>query len=980
MSDIRALLLTDIVDAIRLCGALGDAAAAALGDAHDRVARDLLQAWRGREIDRSDGMLMLFDTAGEAAGYALAYHQALAALEMPLQARAGLHVGAVGLRANAPQDIERGAKPVEVEGIAKPIAARVMSLALAGQTLMTAEAREALGRTPLRVQSHGHWRIKGVAEPIELFEVGDRTSPFTPPTDSPKVYRVVPRGDLWLPLRQVEHSLPAERDAFVGRHEPLADLAARFEAGARLVSLLGIGGTGKTRIATRFAWQWLGDFAGGVWFCDLSPARGLDGIVHAVAQGLEIPLGIGDPVVQLGNAIAGRGACLVILDNFEQVARHAEDTLGRWLDRAGEARFLVTTREVLGLAGEEALALAPLAPSDAGALFVQRAAAASGGLELGADDEAAIPQLVKLLDGLPLAIELAAARARVMSPRALLARMDQRFRLLAAVGGRQDRQATLRATFDWSWELLSEPEKSALAQLSVFEGGFTLEAAEAVLDLAACADGAWIVDVLQSLVDKSFVRPTTDGRFGLLGTVQEYAAEHLRTPGRYPASGPDALMAAHERHGAYFARLKEDPGKAGHGADVDNLVVACRRATTRGDASIAVATLQTAWAALKLQGPFRAGVELARATAAMPGLGAPARAAAALVAAGALDATGQVDDAQSQFSSALAHARTACDPWLEARALTGLGGLHANEARIDEALLLLGAALSVARGIPDPALECDALNGLGSAYADLGRLDEARSNYAAALVIARRVGDRRWEGGLLGNLGGLLFDQGRLAEAAEHFQAGLVVARELGNRMWEGNALCNLGALHQTQGRFDEALVESEAALDIARALGHARLECIARGNLGLVHCGLRRWGQAHAAFDSGLSLARELQDRRSEGLLLGYLGRLHANQSRFESARDCLRRGEELLHEARDRFSLGLLLCNRVEVERLAGAAQAADSALAQATDIAVELGAGPESELGVALARAGTTSVPTRRPERGALLPDVSHGPTGS
>ena len=173
----------------------------------------------------------------------------------------------------------------------------------------------------------------------------------------------------------------------------------------------------------------------------------------------------------------------------------------------------------------------------------------------GEDDEAAIPGLVELLDRLPLAIELAAARARLMRPRALLARMDKRLRLLSASGGRRDRQTTLRATFDWSWELLGHVEKAALAQLSVFEGGFTLEAAEAVLDLASEGGEAWAVDVLQSLVDKSFVRPAVDGRFALLGTVQEYAAEHLHTPGRFMGSGPEALARAQHRHGEFFLSL-----------------------------------------------------------------------------------------------------------------------------------------------------------------------------------------------------------------------------------------------------------------------------------------------------------------------------------------------------------------------------------------------------------------------------------------
>ena len=148
-----------------------------------------------------------------------------------------------------------------------------------------------------------------------------------------------------------------------------------------------------------------------------------------------------------------------------------QDTLGRWLDRAADARFLVTTREVLGLPGEEVLALAPLPPAEAADLFMQRAEAAKAGFRPNAEDRAAIAPLVALLEGLPLAIELAAARVRVMPPRTLLLRMSERFKLLASSGGRVDRQATLRAVFDWSWELLSLPEKAALAQLSVFEGG-----------------------------------------------------------------------------------------------------------------------------------------------------------------------------------------------------------------------------------------------------------------------------------------------------------------------------------------------------------------------------------------------------------------------------------------------------------------------------------------------------------------------------
>ena len=413
------------------------------------------------------------------------------------------------------------------------------------------------------------------------------------------------------PVREIRHSLPAERDTFVGRAEALDGLSQRIQSGARLVSVLGLGGTGKTRLVTRYGRSYLGEFPGGVWFCDLASARSLDGVVSAVALGLNVPLGRDDPVVQLGHAIAGRGRCLVILDNFEQVARHARSTLGRWLDRAEQACFVVTTREVLGLPGEDVLALPPLPPADGVALFVQRAEAAGSDFHPGMEDQSAIAPLVDLLDGLPLAIELAAARVRVMPPRLLLQRMSERFKLLVSKGGRVDRQSTLRAAFDWSWDLLPPHEKAALAQLSVFEGGFTLEAAEAVIDLTAFDDAPWTVDAIHALVDKSFVRPRGDGRFDLLVSVQVYAAEHLETEGRYAGSGPRAMAAAQMRAIAWFAALGPIRAIEGRCADLDNLVTACRRAVALGDGDSAAGALDGAWDALSLRGPFEAGVELA---------------------------------------------------------------------------------------------------------------------------------------------------------------------------------------------------------------------------------------------------------------------------------------------------------------------------------------------------------------------------------
>ena len=196
-----ALLVTDVVDSTQLTERLGNAEAARLWTAHDRLARDLLPTYRGLEIDKTDGLLLLFRDAADAADYAAAYHRALGDLPIPLRARAGLHVGRVVLRDNLAADVARGAKPVEVEGVAKATAARIMSVAIGGQTLVSPTAKDGMGIAGRRFHSHGHWRLKGLAEPIELFEAHG-TAPSAPPADHAKAYRVVRDGDLWLPVRE----------------------------------------------------------------------------------------------------------------------------------------------------------------------------------------------------------------------------------------------------------------------------------------------------------------------------------------------------------------------------------------------------------------------------------------------------------------------------------------------------------------------------------------------------------------------------------------------------------------------------------------------------------------------------------------------------------------------------------------------------------------------------------------------------------
>jgi class 3 adenylate cyclase/predicted ATPase/Tfp pilus assembly protein PilF len=937
-------LFTDIEGSTSLWEQHPDAMQAALAR-HDTLLRQAIESSDGCIVKSTgDGVYAVFAAATNALAACLAAQRCLDEPEadapnltprpteargpLALRVRMGLHTGAAELRDG------------DYFGAELNRAARIMSAAHGGQVLLSAATAELVRRhLPERVtlREMGEHRLKGLLNPERLFQVvaSDLRADF-PPLAS-----------------LTGHSLPAERDAFVGRRESLAELARRLDAGARLVSVLGLGGTGKTRLVTRFGWSSLGNFPGGVWFSDLSEARSLEGVLHAVAQGLDVPLGKDDPVIQLGHAIAGRGKCLVIVDNFEQVARYAEETLGRWLNRANEARFLVTTREVLGLPGEEVHALAPLAPSDAAQLFLRRAEAAKPGFAPSPEDQSAIAPLVKLLEGLPLAIELAAARVRVMPPRTLLLRMSERFKLLASTGGRVDRQATLRAVFDWSWDLLSLPEKAALAQLSVFEGGFTLESVEAVLDLSGFENAPWSMDALQSLVQKSLVRQVTDHRFDLLVSVQEYAAEHLRTAARYAGSGPAALLAAETRHGAHFAGLDENAAVTDDCAELDNLVVACRRAVARGEVDMAVRSLEGAWAGLALRGPFQVGVDLASLVRAIPEIRTAPAARVDYVAARALQYLGKAPEARVRFEASQAGAREVGDRRCECRALVRLGFLNIQEGSLERARACVDRALSIARELDDRSIQSSAHNVLGSLESVLGRREQARAHYDAALALAREAGNRHREGDVLGNLGIEYAEMGIMDKARLHDEAALAVAREVGDRRLEGNTLCNLGLLHQVQGRFGEALDQLETALAVARDMGSSELECIVLCNLGMTYDSLTRFDEALDSFEAALAIARATGDRRREGQFLSYLGVLHARRAKFDDARRCLDAGEALLQAVSDRMSLGILLCARAETEHLAEVPDAASAALRAADVIATEVRAGPDSELGLALAR---------------------------
>jgi predicted ATPase/Tfp pilus assembly protein PilF len=744
--------------------------------------------------------------------------------------------------------------------------------------------------------------------------------------------------------------LPAERDEFVGRSADLAALARHLSQGARLVTVLGFGGTGKTRLVVHHAWQQQRDWPGGVYFCDLTEARSLDGLLSAVARALDVPLGQGDGVAQLGHAIAGRGRCLVLLDNFEQVVGHAAETVGRWLDRAAEASFVVTSREVLALPGEHLLELDSLPEEEATRLFLARALAADQTFSPSEEEQAVVARLVGLLDGLPLAIELAAARIRTMSPSRQLSHLGERFRLLTGKG-RAPRHATLRATLDWSYQLLTDSERAGLCQLSVFEGGFTLEAALAVLELGE----DWPVDLLQALVDKSLLRRLGEDRFGLLVSVKEYAAERLAERGErarvearhgryYARSGAEEALEALGRHGGVQRRRALSQ-------ELDNLSVACRRALARGDGAVAGAAALAAWAVLDLRGPFAFAASLLEDAAEH----AQEREVRLSWSAGlARQMCGQMEQAKAHFERALRLALVSGDRRSEGLVLQWLGSLHRRQGRLAEARDGYERALRLHREVGNRRAEGTLLGDLGNLHRQQGRVAEAREHYEAGLSLDRETGNRRSEGMLLGNLGLLHAEQGRLAEAHEAYEEALRIHRELGNRRVEGMLLGNLGNLHADQGRVEEARRDLEAALRLSRALVDRRVEGALLSNLGRLCHEQGQPDEAHAHYEQALRLHREIGDRRHEGIALSGLARLHAEQGRTDAARTCFDAAEAILRELSDLLHLGKVLAARALADHRSGEVDTARARLREARQLAEQLDAGPESGLGRAIARA--------------------------
>jgi predicted ATPase/class 3 adenylate cyclase len=531
-------LFTDIENSTSLWEQFPEAMKSALAR-HDEILKEAIEASNGQVIKTTgDGMHAVFATAMDALNAAITSQRILQTLisDLTLKVRMGLHTGEAELRGG------------DYYGGVLNRAARIMSVGHGGQVLISETtmqiAREHLPKD-VSTLDLGQHHLKGLLQPERIFQIA-----------APDLQQSFPALKS---LTHASHNLPAQLTSFIGRERELAEAKTNLE-GARLLTLIGPGGTGKTRLSIQLGSQLLSTFKDGVWLVEFAPISDPSLVMQTIASAFDIREAPGVPLKVLVHDYLRDKHTLLILDNCEHLVEASAKVADEFLHTAPQLKIIASSREALGINGETVYRVPSLSlPEQANVtkealmgcesvhLFVDRASAANPKFQLTDENATSVAQVCSRLDGIPLAIELAASRITVFSPEQIAKRLDDRFKLLT--GGSRTalpRQQTLRALIDWSYNLLSEPERALLRRLSVFTGGWTFEAAETI------CNNVDVLEHLPQLVNKSLVTvQDEDGepRYHLLETIRQYARDELLEAGEGEGT--------RDRHLAYFLEMAE---------------------------------------------------------------------------------------------------------------------------------------------------------------------------------------------------------------------------------------------------------------------------------------------------------------------------------------------------------------------------------------------------------------------------------------
>jgi predicted ATPase/class 3 adenylate cyclase len=765
-------LFSDVEGSTKLLHALGaDRYADALA-AHRAILRAAFTAHAGVEVDtQGDAFFVAFPTAPGALAAARQATERLAT--GPIRVRIGLHTGTPLLtdEGYVGPDVHKGA--------------RIAAAGHGGQVLVSASTAQLVDGAALI--DLGLHRLKDLTAPERIFQADDGEHPRLKT------------------LHQTNLPIPAT--AFLGREAELADLATLLARDdVRLVTLTGPGGTGKTRLALQAAADAADAHPHGVWWVPLAALRDPALVVESAAKALGAE---GDLAEHIGDR-----RLLLLLDNFEHLTRAAAD-LAPLLATCPNLTILVTSRQPLHLAGEHEFAVDPLTRTDAAELFLTRAVAARR--DFAANGEVA--QICERLDHLPLAIELAAARVKILSPAALLERLEQRLPLLA--GGQRDvpeRQRTLRATIEWSHELLTPDEQALFARLAVFRGGWTLEAAESITD----AD----LDTLESLVDKSLVRVRPEsGRFWMLETIREFAVERLVASGEaddLQRSLARFLLGLGRSLSPYVAVEAEWLDRLA--AEHDNIRTALDHLPKLGEGQLALELAESVWRFWSVRGHHaEAWQRLTTLLAADPEpTSARAHALNAVVPFGVEAGPGSTKvEAGRQFAiEALEIHRRAGDAWGVARSTFMLGYIAIETGDFERALPLFDETLRLMTDLGhDHYIGLAAFN-LSWAAEELGDVERGRQLTLENLERARRTANPALERAALDAWSGNVHDDGRFEEALELKRQSLRLSREIGDLTHLLDSISRIAWTHEALGQASLAAELLSASLALHGELG----------------------------------------------------------------------------------------------------------------------------------------------------------------